>query len=181
MGLSLRQANPLSREATMPLYFAYGTNMNRAAMARRCPRSKPLGVARLARHRLGLMAEGFATVAADPSQMVYGLLWDLALADTRPLDAYEDVSSGLYVKKVQPVLKQSGGSARALVYFGRGRGQGDAQPQPGHIEEIIAAARELGLPASYVRTLQGFMPAAPLARPVPGQVRPRFATPFDRS
>ena len=26
----------------MPLYFAYGANMDVEAMARRCPRSKPL-------------------------------------------------------------------------------------------------------------------------------------------
>ena len=36
----------------MPLYFAYGANMNVAAMAARCPRSKPLGLAKLVRHRL---------------------------------------------------------------------------------------------------------------------------------
>ncbi|HEY6732614.1 MAG TPA: gamma-glutamylcyclotransferase, partial [Roseiarcus sp.] len=28
----------------MPLYFAYGSNMDVAAMARRCPRSKALGL-----------------------------------------------------------------------------------------------------------------------------------------
>ena len=30
----------------MPLYFAYGANMDRAAMAERCPRSTPLGLVR---------------------------------------------------------------------------------------------------------------------------------------
>ena len=36
----------------MPLYFAYGSNMDVAAMAQRCPRSKLLGVARLPRHKV---------------------------------------------------------------------------------------------------------------------------------
>ncbi|RYE82539.1 MAG: gamma-glutamylcyclotransferase, partial [Hyphomicrobiales bacterium] len=35
----------------MPLYFAYGANMDIAAMRERCPRSTPLGLARLPRHR----------------------------------------------------------------------------------------------------------------------------------
>ena len=33
----------------MPLYFAYGSNISAEAMARRCPRSKALNLARLAR------------------------------------------------------------------------------------------------------------------------------------
>ena len=32
----------------MPLYFAYGSNMDVEGMTRRCPRAKPLGRARLA-------------------------------------------------------------------------------------------------------------------------------------
>jgi len=41
----------------MPLYFSYGSNMDVAGMAARCPRSKPLGLARLAHHRLAIMRE----------------------------------------------------------------------------------------------------------------------------
>jgi len=40
----------------MPLYFAYGANMDRAAMAVRYPRSKPLGIAALMRQRGRRMA-----------------------------------------------------------------------------------------------------------------------------
>ena len=46
----------------MPLYFAYGSNMDIAAMARRCPASRPLGIARLARHRFAILQAGYATV-----------------------------------------------------------------------------------------------------------------------
>ena len=51
----------------MPLYFAYGANMSVEAMARRCPRSKALGQARLERHRLAVMREGWLTAAARPA------------------------------------------------------------------------------------------------------------------
>ena len=56
----------------MPLYFAYGSNMDRAAMALRCPASKPLGLARLMRHRFFIMASGYASVARDPTRCVRG-------------------------------------------------------------------------------------------------------------
>ena len=45
----------------MPLCFAYGSNMDRAAMAVRCPASTPLGTARLARHRFIVTREGYAS------------------------------------------------------------------------------------------------------------------------
>ena len=107
----------------MPLYFAYGANMGLAAMAVRCPASRPLGVARLARHRFAIMREGFATVVRDPRCSVHGVVWDLALADVPTLDKYEEVARGLYAKIMQPVLTQSG-SRRALLYLGCNAGPG---------------------------------------------------------
>ena len=43
-------------------------------MARRCPRSKALGLARLERHRLAVMREGWLTAVRDPSSAVHGVL-----------------------------------------------------------------------------------------------------------
>ena len=73
----------------MPLYFAYGSNMDVNAMGRRCPRSKALGLARLERHRLAVMREGWLTAARNPSSAVHGVLWDLALSDIAALDALD--------------------------------------------------------------------------------------------
>jgi gamma-glutamylcyclotransferase (GGCT)/AIG2-like uncharacterized protein YtfP len=141
----------------MPLYFAYGANMNLSAMAALCPRSRPLGRARLARRRLFIMASGYASLARDPRVSVHGLLWSLALADVPALDRYEDVARGLYVKTSLPVLREPVGSARALVYVGR-----DAQagaPAPGYLETVVEAARRAGLPGEYVDYLAGLAPA----------------------
>ncbi len=81
----------------MPHYFAYGANMNVAAMAGRCPGAKFIGKARLARHRFFVMASGWASVRRDPARDVHGLLWDVPLADMRALDRFEDIASGLYL------------------------------------------------------------------------------------
>lgn len=162
----------------MPLYFAYGSNMDREAMAARCPRSRPLGPARLVRHRPAIMPEGFLSVLRDPRRCVWGLLWNLALADGPALDRYEDVGTGLYRKKVQPVLTAHG-PRRALIY--RGAGQGGV-PRPGYLEAVVNAAGPL-LPAGYVRELEALLPvgsraAAPPAAAAVAPVRPTRSSPL---
>ena len=157
----------------VPLYFAYGSNLDRAAMAARCPRSTPLGIARLARHRLLIAAGGYASVARDPRRSVWGLLWDLALADVASLDRYEDVAGGLYAKAIQPVLTPDG-PRRAFIYVAADARPG--APQPGHVEAVLAAARSLGLPQEYLRDLEALVPGAPAEAPVRA-VRPIRGTP----
>ena len=135
----------------MPLYFAYGANMNREAMTRRCPRSKALGLARLARHRLAAMREGWLTAVRDPRASVHGILWDVALSDVPALDRFEGLAQGLYTKIAQPVLAGSG-PRRALVYVGANDGPGALRPD--YLAEILAAARAWPLPAEAIAALE---------------------------
>ena len=135
----------------MPLYFAYGANMDRAAMAARCPRSTPLGPARLMRHRLAVMREGWLTVVRDPAFRVHGVLWDLALPDVPALDRYEGVAEGLYVKAVQPVVAKAG-PKRALVYLGTNDGPGRARPD--YLATVLAAARACEMPRDGLAILE---------------------------
>ncbi len=141
----------------MPLYFAYGSNMSAEAMARRCPRSKPLGLARLARHRLVVMREGWLTAARDPRSNVHGVLWDLALSDVRALDRYEGLPQRLYAKIVQPVVAREGAKT-ALVYFGANAGPGVARPD--YIADVVAAARAWPLPPDAIAALEAIRDAA---------------------
>ncbi|WP_436148431.1 gamma-glutamylcyclotransferase family protein [Bosea sp. LjRoot90] len=171
----------------MPLYFAYGLNMDIAGMAQRCPRSKPLGLARLPRHRFIVTTDGYASVIRDPRESVHGVLWDCALGDIRTLDKFEELASGLYAKISQPVIVE-GGAKRALIYVGR---SGDiGRPRPGYLESIITSARSWDLPETYLAGMNRFLSkpiqedkpstrelSEPLpAGPVAG-VRPRAATP----
>jgi gamma-glutamylcyclotransferase (GGCT)/AIG2-like uncharacterized protein YtfP len=166
----------------MPLYFAYGANMDVAGMAARCPRSKALGVARLARHRLAIMREGWLTVARDARSDVHGVLWDLSLADVGALDRFEDVPTRLYTKIVQPVLTPQG-PKRALVYVGANSGPGRADPD--YIAEVLLAARRWRLApagiAAYERLAHeaGVKTDAPPSTPALPKVRPRFAAPLE--
>ena len=121
----------------MPLCFAYGSNMDFGQMAARCPASRPLGPARLARHRPAIMREGYLTVIRDSRRDVHGLVWDVSLADMAALDRYEGVSGGLYAKAQLTVLTAAG-ARRALVYLGANAGPG--RPRPGYLEAVLAAA-----------------------------------------
>lgn len=174
----------------MPLYFAYGLNMDPAGMSERCPRSRALGLARLPRHRFIITTDGYASVVRDARESVHGVLWDCALADIRTLDRFEDIGSGLYVKINQPVIVE-GGAKRALVYVGRSGTVG--KPLPGYLEQVIAAARHWALPEAYVTGMGRFLgrplPAGPEAVAAPERVasalspgpvagvRPRAAAP----
>jgi hypothetical protein len=135
----------------MPLYFAYGSNMDIDAMARRCPRSKALGLARLKRHRLAVMREGWLTAVRDSTSGVHGVLWDLALSDIAPLDRYEGVPQGLYAKRTQAVIAE-GSPKQAIVYFGANAGPGVARSD--YIAEVLSAARSWPLPAEGVAALE---------------------------
>lgn len=165
----------------MPLYFSYGSNMDRTAMASRCPHSRALGPARLMRHRFFITRDGYASVARDPRAAVWGLLWDLALADVPALDRYESLGTGLYSKVIQPVLGDQG-PRQAMLYLGRATQPGS--PKPGYLETIVAAAIDLRLPEAYIRELAAGLPKRPTLKepsslaPV-RQVRPRFSAPND--
>ena len=152
----------------MPLYFAYGSNMDLAAMTARCPSTKPLGLARLARHRLIINEDGYATVVRDPRADVHGLLFDLAFSDIPALDRYEGVARGLYSKLIQPVLTP-GGPRKAMVYVGRSAVPGRAKP--GYLEGVVAAAKAAGLPERYIQTLEAMAGVVPQAKPGPAQFR----------
>jgi gamma-glutamylcyclotransferase (GGCT)/AIG2-like uncharacterized protein YtfP len=132
----------------LPLHFAYGSNMDAAAMARRCPRARLLGRARLPRWRFLVLPSGFASVAPEPRSIVHGALWEVPVSDVPALDRYEQVGRGLYAKKMIPVLREPFGSAPALVYIGAAPNQGAAWP--GYLADIVAAAKQLALPAPYV-------------------------------
>ncbi len=151
----------------MPLYFAYGANMDVAAMAMRCPGARLIGPARLPRHRFFITADGYASVMRAPISTVHGLLWELALSDVRALDRFEEVDRGLYAKIQQPVICEAG-PRKALVYVGVNGALG--KPRPGYMEGVLASAKANHLPPLYLaeisRYLTGARAAAPASLPV---------------
>jgi hypothetical protein len=136
---------------SMPLYFAYGSNMDREAMRLRCPQSRALGRARLARHRFFIMSSGHASVKRVQRMDVHGVLYDLAFGDIAALDRYEETGRGLYQKISQSVLREGAAPARALLYVGASGQEGAARG--GNLDCMIAAARAWEFPEPYITYL----------------------------
>jgi hypothetical protein len=130
-------------------------------MARRCPSSRPIGLARLPRHRWIISSDGYANVVRDPRREVQGMLWDLALSDVPTLDRFEDVPR-IYRKVMQPVISEKG-IRRALVYVGRATEPG--RPRPGYLDAVIAAAEAAALHPAQIAAMKSFGDARPAMRP----------------
>jgi len=145
----------------MPLYFAYGSNMDLAAMGLRCPGARPCGPAELSAYRFFIMRTGYASVAADPTTSVFGLLWQISAHHIGALDLYEEVASGLYRKQMAPVRCGAAGR-QALLYVGRSGASGVARP--GYMEAVLTAAATAALPIAYQRFLEGFLETQQTAR-----------------
>jgi gamma-glutamylcyclotransferase (GGCT)/AIG2-like uncharacterized protein YtfP len=145
----------------MTLYFAFGANMERAAMARRCGAAAPLGPAVLRGWRY-VIAEGYGSVAPAPGAHVCGVLWRLTPRDLAALNIFESLDSGLY-RRATLTVDIGGQRVRALVYVGRKGGKRRAMP--GYQERIVAAAQEWRLPARYIAQLRRLAPGYRGSRP----------------
>jgi len=139
----------------MTLHFAYGSNMRREPMLRRCPGAQPLGPGRLDNWRFVITQDRYASVVPMAGSVVHGVVWRLTQRDVAVLEAYEDLDSGLYRARTLTV-RQGGLLRRALVYIGRSTSAG--RPLPGYQEDVIAAAREWGFAADYVAELAAWLP-----------------------
>jgi hypothetical protein len=67
--------------AGLMLYFAYGSNMHRPAMKRRCPGAHAIGQAILEGHRFFVGIDGWGSVAPSAGDIVHGVLWRLTPRD----------------------------------------------------------------------------------------------------
>jgi hypothetical protein len=135
----------------MTLYFAYGSNLNRAAMARRCSGARAIGPARLDGYEFFVGIDGWGSVKRARGERVYGVLWKLTPRDIAALHAYELLHQGLYDVRHLPV--RSGARYRtAMIYLLRRHAAG--KPKPGYIEMIAASARAWQLPARYIRSVE---------------------------
>ncbi|HET7849204.1 MAG TPA: gamma-glutamylcyclotransferase family protein [Pseudolabrys sp.] len=148
----------------MTPYFAYGANMDRAAMQRRCPDARAIGPSSLPGFRFFVGSDGWGSVAPRPGATVHGVLWRLTPRDIAILHAFEWRDKGLYDVRFLPV-RHGTRIVPAMVYVLRRREIG--RPKPGYVEAIAAAARKWRLPERYIASVErwavsGFAGARPV-------------------
>jgi len=139
----------------MTLYFAYGSNLSRAGMRRRCPGAHAVGTAVLDDHRFIVGKDGWGSVIPARGHRVHGVLWRIGPRDRAVLHAYELLDKGLYAVRTLPVRQNTKFGTRrvaAMTYVLRRQTPG--RPKPGYVEMIAACARDWKLPEPYIRSVE---------------------------
>ncbi len=146
------------------LYFAYGSNLDPAQMAARCPDHRTVGIARLVDFRLcfprfsprRLCAS--AGIEAAPGEEVWGALYAVSAADLVVLHESEgydpqgprERNRYLFAEIMAEAVEA--GPTRAMTYFAVPDGT-TALPSRAYVGHIIAGARHHRLPAAYLDRL----------------------------
>ena len=144
----------------MPLYFAYGSNLSSARMREtdRAPSARLVGTATLHGHVLewhkrGADGTGKCTVRRTESRAdgVWGVLWEVELADLARLDAVE----GAGYERVKLQVTTGNDRFEVFAYIARSSHcDASLKPADWYREFVLAGAREHGLPARWIAFLE---------------------------
>ena len=141
----------------VPLYAAYGSNLDPDQMHQRCPHSPVSGTGWLHGWRLTFGGadvgwEGaLATVVEQPDSSVFVMLYDVTDRDEAELDSWEGAALGVYAK-IRVRVETLDGSPLAWLYVLDAYEGG--LPSARYLGVIAEAADAAGAPADYVTDLR---------------------------
>lgn len=104
----------------MPIYAAYGSNMDPEQMLKRCPHSPVYGTGWLEGWRLTFVSDDIgwegplATVVEEPGSRVFVVLYDVSAEDELSLDRWEGSDFGIH-KKIRLRVTPSPGTGTEPV------------------------------------------------------------------
>ena len=142
----------------MPLYAAYGSNMDPARMGERCPHSPLRTTGWLVGWRLTFGGEehgwdgALATLVQDPLEQVFVAVYDVTGDDEARLDTWESADSGLYRKtkvRVDTLVGEQVAWTYVLDAYEGGL------PSAIYLGTLADAAEAADAPADYVTALRG--------------------------
>jgi gamma-glutamylcyclotransferase (GGCT)/AIG2-like uncharacterized protein YtfP len=139
------------------LYAAYGSNMDSAQMAERCPHSPQHGTGWIEGWRLTFGGEdlgwegALATVVEDDAERVFVVLYDVADVDEAELDRWDGLTLGYY-RKLRVRVQTLDGDTAAWLYVLNGYEGG--LPSARYLGILADAAEQAGAPADYVTWLR---------------------------
>ncbi|MFI6596351.1 gamma-glutamylcyclotransferase [Nonomuraea sp. NPDC050536] len=136
----------------MPVYAAYGSNMDSEQMAMRAPHSPVRGVGWLQGWRLTFGGEGrLSTIVEDPREHVFVVLYDVPEFDETSLDQWEGAARGVY-HKIRLRVQTLDGEQVAWCYVLDGYEGG--LPSARYLGVLADAAERAGAPADYVKAMR---------------------------
>jgi gamma-glutamylcyclotransferase (GGCT)/AIG2-like uncharacterized protein YtfP len=141
----------------VPLYAAYGSNMDPQRMMERCPHSILRTTGWLLGWRLTFGGEdlgwdgALATIVEDPLDQVFVAVYDVTEEDESTLDGWESADTGLYRKtrvRVTTMLGEQVAWAYVLDAYEGGL------PSASYLGILAEAADAADAPADYVEGLR---------------------------
>ena len=141
----------------MPLYAAYGSNLDPVRMGDRCPHSPLRSTGWLTGWRLTFGGEehgwdgSLVTIVQDPFEQVFVALYDVTEDDLAGLDELEGADSGLYRKTRVRVATLAGSHAAWAYVLDAYEG---GLPSASTLGILADAAEAAGAPADYVAQLR---------------------------
>jgi hypothetical protein len=139
------------------MYAAYGSNMDPAQMAQRCPHSPQRGTGWLQDWRLTFGGEelgwegALATVVEAGGEHVFVVLYEMNEADEAALDMWDGVTLGYY-RKFKVRIATLDGDVLAWLYVLNGYEGG--LPSARYLGILADAAEAAGAPSDYVADLR---------------------------
>lgn len=133
------------------LYFAYGSNLNLARMAERCPAASPLGRAVVPGWRFLINERGVATIEPSVGASTWGGLWLITPQCHESLDHYEGVRYGTYRHAQIMTVDDDREACSALTYLAANARAG--APSDGYLRVVLDGARDFDLPEDYIERL----------------------------
>jgi gamma-glutamylcyclotransferase (GGCT)/AIG2-like uncharacterized protein YtfP len=139
------------------MYAAYGSNMDPAQMARRCPHSPRRGTGWLQDWRLTFGGEdlgwegALATVVEAKGHQVFVVLYEMSEQDEAALDMWDGVTLGYY-RTTKVRVSTVDGDVLAWLYVLNDYEGG--LPSARYLGNLADAAEIAGAPADYVAGLR---------------------------
>ena len=141
----------------MPLYAAYGSNLDPSRMGERCPHSPLRSTGWLTGWRLTFGGEdlgwdgALATIVQDHFEQVFVAVYDVTDEDAVLLDGWESADSGLYRKARVRVATLTGELVAWAYVLDAYEG---GLPSAGYLGVLADAAEAADAPADYVAALR---------------------------
>jgi hypothetical protein len=152
-----RMIRGIATLSVVPLYAAYGSNMDPAQMMERAPHSPMAGTGWLVGWRLTFGGEdlgwegALATIVEEPGSQVFVVLYDVTSEDEERLDRWEGSELGLH-SKIRLRVQTLEGSVLSWLYVLDAYEGG--LPSARYLGVVSDAAESAGAPADYVADLR---------------------------
>lgn len=143
--------------AGVPLYAAYGSNLDPSRMSERCPHSPLRSTGWLDGWRLTFGGEelgwdgALGTIVEDHFEQVFVAVYDVTDDDVAVLDSWEGADSGLYRKILVRVMTMQGEHVAWAYVLDAYEG---GLPSASYLGVLADAAEAADAPADYVAALR---------------------------